>query len=880
MTNFIKIHVDKQLVIHQYDVKFLTRTGGEVKSEEGRQEILLDKGLDLLALLGGNTSGWSYDGRTILYTSSALKLPTAGTEEGETAWAMDRDSFVGSAFPGTKRAVEVTLLPNATLSFEDFGKVTDRACAAKLFAALDVSFRQYSKLTFTSMGAAFYDERRQRAWASSRPIGQNQMFEMWMGKRHSIVQTATGPMLQIDRACTVMLAPLDLVEFVAKTTRTSANNLNLESCAKADRELQKAVKNGKVWKIMAKHSNRTYKLRGIDYKRADESMFTLDTKDSEGTVISSRSCSVFDYFKEQYGDKVKLTRPDLPCVLVGKAKDPAEIRLPMEICKFVSCQPAPVSPELQAEQITATAAPPNERFSSILKIFSDLKRDQAADGPDRTVNSFGMTMGDNLMQAKAVILNSPTLVYRDASGAETCVNVETQRGQWNLRAPRGGDLGFIQPAAVEGRAFAVVKFEPRCVESNIIKFIDMLTRMAKQRGMDLGRQVGPILDGSRHTRSGADVEQFLEREISRLSVGLVICIIGDKNSINAKEIYPAIKRWSHTKASIPTQCVQSNKATVNPKTASSPQYHAGVLLKLNLKLGGANLYSPASHGGLALLRQAPTMVMGFDVNHPQPGSPKPSYSALVATMDVECSKYYTVVGAQKSRMEVVERGEIIVGFADKVRQCLRQFKKANDVPPARILFYRDGVAHNQFEAVKAVEVEQIFQACREEGGDGYVPMLTFIVVQQRTPARFAIQQGQSFQQVTAGTVINEDIVGADGKDWYMVAQHGLKGTARPSHFHIIHDDVPETVANPKLLQKLTFDFCHLYARATKIVSRPAPVYYAHRAAFLAQYYKDDYKEENMMETGSTVSTGSVGSNSSSVHEINLGMKIAQTVYFA
>ena len=62
----------------------------------------------------------------------------------------------------------------------------------------------------------------------------------------------------------------------------------------------------------------------------------------------------------------------------------------------------------------------------------------------------------------------------------------------------------------------------------------------------------------------------------------------------------------------------------------------------------------------------------------------------------------------------------------------------------------------------------------------------------------------------------------------MVSQWGLKGTARPTHYHIIHDDVQETRENPKLLQRLTFDFCHLYARATKIVSRPAPVYYAHR----------------------------------------------------
>ena len=68
-------------------------------------------------------------------------------------------------------------------------------------------------------------------------------------------------------------------------------------------------------------------------------------------------------------------------------------------------------------------------------------------------------------------------------------------------------------------------------------------------------------------------------------------------------------------------------------------------------------------------------------------------------------------------------------------------------------------------------------------------------------------------------------------------------------------------------------------RATKIVSRPAPVYYAHRAAFLAQYYKDDYREENMFEIGSTSSNGSNGSHSS-VIDIKLSEQTANTVYFA
>lgn len=152
----------------------------------------------------------------------------------------------------------------------------------------------------------------------------------------------------------------------------------------------------------------------------------------------------------------------------------------------------------------------------------------------------------------------------------------------------------------------------------------------------------------------------------------------------------------------------------------------------------------------------------------------------------------------------------------------------------------------------------------------------------------------------------------------MVAQHGLKGTSRPLHFHLVQDDANHRKGE---LQRLTFDLCHLYQRwehaippplrrppaafahdrrrssgaatplpdpaaapsavrsATKIVSRPAPVYYAHRAAFLAQYYQDNYKEEVAWEVGSTTSTGSAGSHSS-VPSVALGPAVARTVYFA
>jgi hypothetical protein len=209
----------------------------------------------------------------------------------------------------------------------------------------------------------------QRAeWAKSQAIGGPQsMAEMWFGKKHTIVHTKAGPMLQVDRACTVMLAPINLVEFVAKTLRKDAARLTLEDCASANKIIRKS---SKLWKIKSSHAKREYKLRGFTTLSAAECMFDLD-KESE----QPRQMSVAAYFEERFGVHHPVRRTDLPCAMVGKAKDPNAILIPMELCSFTTCQPAPVNAEVQQQQITLTSEPPRPRFDKIKAIQQALLRD-------------------------------------------------------------------------------------------------------------------------------------------------------------------------------------------------------------------------------------------------------------------------------------------------------------------------------------------------------------------------------------------------------------------------------------------------------------------------------------------------------------------------
>jgi len=255
--------------------------------------------------------------------------------------------------------------------------------------------------------------------------------------------------------------------------------------------------------------------------------------------------------------------------------------------------------------------------------------------------------------------------------------------------------------------------------------------------------------------------------------------------------------------------------------------------------------------GLALIHDQPTIVFGADVYHAPPGSNRPSFAALVASMDRQLATYHTLVCAQASRCEVIEAME------DLISQHLRRFHALNGVPPQRLIFYRDGVGVTQFNIIIAKELTAIRSACTKTGGAGYNPQLIFVVVQKRNHCRIFAHGNNQINNAHPGTVVDTDITTASQFDFYMCAHYGLKGTSRPTHYHVLCDDVG---VHADQLQRFTFDLCHLFARCTKIVSSPAPTYYAHLAAYHAHYCMADFKEEEGSDAGSAYSGNTMTSN--------------------
>jgi len=223
---------------------------------------------------------------------------------------------------------------------------------------------------------------------------------------------------------------------------------------------------------------------------------------------------------------------------------------------------------------------------------------------------------------------------------------------------------------------------------------------------------------------------------------------------------------------------------------------------------------------------APTVVMGADVVHPAPNSEgRPSFTSVVGNVDTTASKYIATTRVQTSRQEMID------DLDDMCQHILRMYGKyrvnveKKSAFPKRIIFYRDGVSEGQFKAVLDEEVPKIKAACKAVGMQE-MPKLTVVVVGKRHHVRFFPTNEHNADKsgnCRAGTVVDTDISHPIEFDFYLQSHSGLLGTSRPAHYSVLLD---ENGFTSDALQQLSYALCHVYARSTRSVSIPAPVYYA------------------------------------------------------
>ncbi|XP_077494606.1 protein argonaute-2-like isoform X6 [Amblyomma americanum] len=173
-----------------------------------------------------------------------------------------------------------------------------------------------------------------------------------------------------------------------------------------------------------------------------------------------------------------------------------------------------------------------------------------------------------------------------------------------------------------------------------------------------------------------------------------------------------------------------------------------------------------------------------------------------------------------------------------IKEFLLAFYRTTGHKPDRIVFYRDGVSEGQFLEVRNREVSAIRLACAEMSPtETYEPPLTFIVVQKRHHVRFMPANDRDgvgkFRNVPPGTTVDSVVTHPLDFDFFLWSHFGIQGTSRPAHYYTVWDGSQFSADD---LQELSFYLCHTYSRCARSVSIPAPVYYAHLAAFRAKQH--------------------------------------------
>ncbi|CAI9104926.1 OLC1v1003718C1 [Oldenlandia corymbosa var. corymbosa] len=778
------------LILHHYDVSM----SPEVRSKKVSRDILKQLQQNYRVSHLGNRM-LAYDGKKSFYTAGELPFKS-------------KEFIIKLSEPGEReREFKVSIQYAAKVDLyhlQRFLSSKQLDVPQETIQALDVVLREKPSTDYVVVGRSFFHP----SLGARGPLGDG--VEYWKGFYQSIRPTQMGLSLNIDVSGTGFYEPLLVTEFVSSFLR---NDLTRPLSDQDRIKVRKVLKNVRVQVI---HSNvpRKYKISGI----TTESLSRLSFQHDEVNT------TIVDYFRQKYNYVLRHTA--LPALKCGSDEKPTY--LPMEVCKIVAGQKylKKLNEKQVVSLLNASCQRPDVREDEIRKTVG--KQNYSG---DTLLKEFGVQISTALTSIEARVLPPPMIKYHE-TGEESLVQPKV--GQWNMINKKMVSGGRIDH-------WACVSFS-RNVDAN--RFFRELIAMCSSKGMVFQSQ--PLIPAQ--TVTNGQIEKALidihDKCIAKLrnsntgskQLQLLLIVLPDH-----KGSYETIKRICETELGIVSQCCRPERAG-----RFNAQLLENLALKINVKAGGRNaVLEQAVRRRIPFLTDRVTIIFGADVTHPQPGEDSgPSVAAVVASMDwPEATKYRAQVSAQRHRQEIiqdlckVDQNGKVGGI---IREQLIAFRRSTGLKPERIIFYRDGVSEGQFNEVLLHEIDAIRKACLSLEA-GYMPRVTFIVVQKRHHTRlFPMNHKDRYAtdksgNILPGTVVDTQICHPTEYDFYLCSHAGIKGTSRPAHYHVLYD---ENGIGADALQMLTNSLCYTYARCTRAVSIVPPVYYAHLAAFRARYYHE------------------------------------------
>ena len=482
------------------------------------------------------------------------------------------------------------------------------------------------------------------------------------------------------------------------------------------------------------------------------------------------------------------------------------------------------------------------------------------------------------------ILGAPSIKYRGPRP------VEPKFGSWNMAGiqfKEGKKLGRWSVLMINEDNSGSFWRDPAQYQQTVQAFVKALNA----NGVIAPP---PMWPGKEIFVNDQNLEATVDQIFSQIKVLELLLIVLPKND---PRLYNCIKYCGDIKYGIHTICVVASKfgKSVEDRNtgARGPdlQYFANVALKFNLKMGGVNQSLPP--GKLGVIGKGKTMVVGIDVTHPSPGSADnaPSIASMVASVDRELGQWPAILSIQESRKEMV------TDLGDLLKTRLELWQGANKSLPENIIVYRDGVSEGQYQTVLDQELPLLQKACTTMYSPAQtsakIPHFTIIIVGKRHHTRFYPTSSNNANQIDVkssnpknGTVVDRGVTNPRFWEFYLQAHTAIKGTARPAHYVVVHDEIFERGEVPPpfknvadVLEDLTHNMSYMFGRATKAVSICPPAYYADLVCTRARCYMSGIFDATPGATPATSVAGSGAAVSADASMVQIHDKLKDTMFY-
>ncbi|KAF8514872.1 argonaute-like protein [Hysterangium stoloniferum] len=729
------------------------------------------------------TSRAAYDGQKNMFTSFLLKLSNN---------AAQFNVYMGNVpsqpqpnlKPITVKIIKVTDIDPTSILDVLNGKGSHSSGSLTVLTLLNILVRMKPIMSHPSNSKSFFTKDFRS--------GLGKGLELWRGLFQSVRPTIGRLIVNIDIATAVMYVGGSLVEtvlaFIGSNNARDLSRVTEIQQRKLDQFLKGLLIGSKI--PPRRGGPRWRKVLEIVMTGADDYMF-LQEKTGENTSISK-------YYEAAYRYHVQLGKAI--CISVGKG-----IVFPIEVLEVKPGQifKRTLTSDLAARALKFSTVKPADRIKAIQSSASALGYRESD-----FLRHSGVTINESLLSVNARVLHAPSIQWGSSQAPDT-----PRGGAWNVVGKK-----LWQPAKV--RAWAVVNYEHRRGSQDVLRFLANFVEACKLLGQPCSSFISVFLVAFPDSPP-EDMEDAAKAAMGKFCEGrpsFILVILPD----SAIDIRTAVKSWGDCKRGCRTQCMKGGKLNGNN------QYCNNLALKLNTKLGGINSIPAKNAPIMKVLSQVPTMIIGADVSHAAPDSDRPSVTGLVSSVDQYFSRYVASTKIQTARQEIISE------LGDMANRVSRNVSFSTGACPSRgteavhtalpIISCRDGVSEGQFEAVGKDELNEIKSIERQFGGTP--PVITFIIVGKKHHVRFFpkdARDGDRSGNCPPGMVVDRDIVSPVDYDFYLQSHGGLLGTSRPSHYSVIDDGNDLGADN---LQAISYLLCHVYARATRSVSIPAPVYYA------------------------------------------------------